>query len=199
MKKLFLAAVFFLGVSGYAQAQQPIVPTCRYNTTAPAPNAGQLAEQQCDASGNVKTILNAAIPAGANTIGAVSNIATNSDTAALITLAAASVGVASADQVNTGNRGVQIGLNVTAITGTGTPSVQVIVEGKDAASGVYYAILTSAAITATGFTQLIVYPGATVAANVAVSQPLPKTWRVRTVIAGSTPGITATIGASLIL
>ena len=118
------------------------------------------------------------------------------DSAALITHAAAAAGVSSADQLNPASWGVLIGVNITAITGT-TPSLTVIVEGKDVASGVYYPILTSAALTAAGFTLLQVYSGAPNTPNVTANSPLPRTWRVRTVIAGTTPAVTATIGSSL--
>jgi hypothetical protein len=121
---------------------------------------------------------------------------TNSNTAALITHTAATTGASSADQTNLGGAGAQIGVNVTAITGT-TPSVTVIIEGKDAASGTYYTLLSSAAITTTGFTLLSLHPGLTPAANTIANQVLPATWRVRTVIAGTTPAVTATVGASV--
>lgn len=92
--------------------------------------------------------------------------------------------------------GLQLGVNITAITGT-TPSLTVIIEGQDDVSGVWYPLLTSAALNATGFTLLTLFPSVTVVANVSASQVLPTTWRVRYVIAGTTPAVTATIGASL--
>lgn len=122
----------------------------------------------------------------------------NVNTDALVTHTAASAGVAGADQLNINSRGVQIGVNITAGTGT-TPTLQVIIEGKDAASGAYYTLLASAAIAATaGFTLLTVYPGLTAAANSIANQVLPRVWRVRTVIGGTTPAVTATVGASVI-
>lgn len=121
----------------------------------------------------------------------------NSD-ATLATLAAASAGASIADQLNGNGRGVQIGINITAITGT-TPSLTVTVQGKDVASGVYYTLLASAALTATGFTLLTVYPAAPTTANVSSPQVLPRTWRVTYAIAGTIPAVTATIGASVIV
>lgn len=122
----------------------------------------------------------------------------NVNTAALITLAAQGAGtVTSADQTNKQGRGVQIGINITAIGGT--PTLTVTVEGKDSVSGVYYTLLASAAISAAGFTLLTVYPGAPSTANVSAPQVLPMTWRVKAVVAGTTPSVTATIGASVIL
>jgi hypothetical protein len=114
----------------------------------------------------------------------------------LIALAASAVSSNGIDQDNPFWTGLQVGINITAITGAGA-SLTVVVEGRDEASGVYFTLLSSAALTATGFTLLTVYPGIAVAANVSASQVLPKTWRVRCVIAGTTPAVTATIGASL--
>lgn len=122
----------------------------------------------------------------------------NIDTGALINHVAASAGAASADQLNVNSRGVQVGVNITAGTGT-SPTLQVIIEGKDAASGTYYTLLASAAIAATpGFTLLSLYPSLTAVANSVANQVLPRVWRVRTVIGGATPAVTATVGASVI-
>lgn len=124
-------------------------------------------------------------------------VPTNTSTAALITHAAASVGVNGADQTNLDGRGLLLGINITAATGV-SPTLQVIVEGKDAASGTYYPLLTSAAIVATaGFTLLSLYPGLAAVANLVASQVLPRVWRVRTVIGGASPAVTATIGANV--
>jgi hypothetical protein len=122
----------------------------------------------------------------------------NLDTGALVTLAAASTGGNSPDQANYNGRGLQLGINVTAITGT-SPTLTVTVQGKDSASGTYYTILASTAINATGFTLLTVYPGAPTTANVSSPQVLPRTWRVLYAIGGTTPAVTATIGASVIV
>lgn len=116
----------------------------------------------------------------------------------LLTLAAASASGQIVAQDNPFWRGVQIGVDITAITGT-SPTLTVIVEGLDDASGKYYTLLSSAALTATGTTLLTVYPGVTAAANGAASQALPKTWRIRYTIGGTGPAVTATVGASLIL
>ena len=62
--------------------------------------------------------------------------------ATLATLAAAAAGSVTADQTNINARGLQIGINITAITGT-TPSLTVTVQGKDAASGTYYTLLSA--------------------------------------------------------
>lgn len=137
-------------------------------------------------------------PQGAPLPLTVTNIASNVDTAALITHTAAAAGSSGADQTNVSGRGLQVGVNITAGTGT-APTIQVLVEGKDAASGVYYTLFASAAIAATaGFTLLSVYPGLTASAAIG-NQALPRTWRVRTVIGGTTPAVTATVGASVVV
>lgn len=121
----------------------------------------------------------------------------NVDTGALITLTAASSGVNSADQTNLSGRGINLVIDVTAISGT-SPTLTVTLQGKDTASGQYYTILASAALTATGVTVLQVFPGAAVTANVSANAQLPRTWRISTAIGGTTPSVTATIGASVI-
>ena len=123
----------------------------------------------------------------------------NYDMPALVTLSAQGLGtVVSVDQVNKNGRGVQVGINVTALTGTG-PTVTVTLQGKDYASSAYYTLLASAAIAATGFTLLTLYPGAPSTANASAPQVLPATWRVSAVVAGTTPAVTATVGASVII
>jgi len=123
----------------------------------------------------------------------------NLNTPPLVTLTAAGAGTTdSPDQVNYFGRGVQLGINISAKTGT--ISVTVAVQGKDAASGAYYPICTSAALTAAAFTNMTVYPGITAVTNLACPYPLPATWRVEVVSGtGTTPAVTLTIGASIIL
>jgi hypothetical protein len=116
----------------------------------------------------------------------------------VVTLSGASISGNTAAQDNPQWRGLHLGVHVTAITGT-SPTITVVVEGLDEASGQYYALLSSAALSAAGFTLLTVYPGVAAAANSAASQVLPKSWRVSYTIAGTTPAVTATIGASLIV
>ena len=120
------------------------------------------------------------------------------DTGALITHTAASAGVNGADQTNINGRGIKVVVDVTAITGT-VPTLTVTLQGKDTASGKYYTLLASTAIAATGTTVMDVYPGLTAAANATANTTLPKTWRVISTIGGTTPAVTATVGASVIV
>src|SRR5689334_18301024 len=132
-----------------------------------------------------------------NEIGKLRSSVENADTGALITHAAASAGVSSPDQVNAGAAGLKVVVDITALGGT-SPTLTVIIEGKDTASGKYFTILSSTALAAVATTVLTVYPGVAASANVAANDVLPRTWRVRTVIGGTTPAVTATIGASVV-
>lgn len=123
----------------------------------------------------------------------------NVDTGALITHVAAAAGTTNgADQVNVNASGLHVVVSITAITGT-TPTLTVFIEGKDTASGIYYTLLSTAALSGTGTTVLRVYPGLSAVGGSVANDVLPRTWRVRTTIAGTTPAVTATIGASLIV
>lgn len=103
----------------------------------------------------------------------------------------------SADLQNSWGKGVTLGINIAAKTGT--IAVVVKIQGKDLASGKYYDLCTSASLTSATFTTLGTYPGATTTANVQCALPLPATWRVDVVSGtGSTPVFTLGIGASLI-
>ena len=123
---------------------------------------------------------------------------TNKNLGTLATLTAASASGVCADQTNVQWRGVVVSIDVTAITGT-SPDLVVTVQGKDPVSGVYYTLLASASITAAGFSTLTVYPNAPATANVSEPLPLPYEWRVIYTIGGTTPAVTATIGAVVIV
>lgn len=104
--------------------------------------------------------------------------------------------VNSADIVNYNAKGLHLVIDVTAIAAT--PSITVTIQGRDALSGQYYTILTSAAIVAVGTTVLRVYPALVAAANLIANDILPRTWRV-SVTAADADSITYSVGASLIL
>ena len=80
-------------------------------------------------------------------------------------LAAAIAGAAGASALS-------LGINITALTGT-SPTLQVTISGKDAASGAYYTILQSAVLAATGFTLLSVAAGLVAAANTVANAVMP--------------------------
>lgn len=97
--------------------------------------------------------------------------------------------------VNAGRaKELRLVIDVTAIAAT--PSVVFTVDGIDSTSGKFFNIITSAAVTGTGTTVLTVALGVTVAANVAVSAPLPQTFRV-VATHGDADSITYTVTAHL--
>lgn len=78
-----------------------------------------------------------------------------------------------------GQVGCKVTMTVTVVPGVDT--VQLVIEGKDEVSGVYYAILSSVAGAGLGTVVLTVQPGITPAANVAVADVLPDVYRIRVV------------------
>lgn len=121
----------------------------------------------------------------------------NLDNITLFTLSSQAANGNSTDQTNFNGRGLKLVTNITGITGSGTPTLTVTIQGKDPVSGQYYTILTGAGITATGTQVLTVYPGIAVAANVSASDILPRTWRVAFTITGTTPGFSGSIACSV--
>lgn len=94
--------------------------------------------------------------------------------------------------------GVKVVVDITAVAGT-APTLTLVIEYKDPASGKYITLLTSAALGSIATTELTVYPGAAVTANVSASNYVPKTWRARWTVGGTGgPSITAAIGAVLL-
>lgn len=122
----------------------------------------------------------------------------NNDLGAVVTLTAASTGGDSAQMTNAQARGVRVVVDITAITGT-SPTLTVTIQGYDSASQQYYTLLASAALTATGVTELSVYPGGPATANVAADASVPQYWRIAYAIGGTTPAVTATIGACMLV
>ena len=119
----------------------------------------------------------------------------NTDTGALITATAATTTQTGADQSNQNCRGVKVVLVTTAI---GTGSVTLEIDGKDTASGQYYAILTGAAVVTNTTSVYTVYPGLTAASNVTANDHLPRTWRVK-VTANNANAATYSVGACLLI
>lgn len=101
---------------------------------------------------------------------------------------------------NVGNKGVQILVNMGAVTGT-SPTAVFKVQGSTDAGTTWYDIpgATTAAITATGQYGIMIYPGIAVTAGVATTgttatanMVIPRTWRVVWTIGGTTPSFTIT-------
>lgn len=122
---------------------------------------------------------------------------TNSDLTASDILGGAGLTAtaSSNDLANPYGKGVKVVFDVTAGTSL---SLVLTIEGKDPASGKYYTILTGASVTGAATNVYTVYPGVTTASNVAVSNVIPRTWRV-TVTASNTNAGAYTVGASVIV
>jgi hypothetical protein len=101
---------------------------------------------------------------------------------------------------NVGNKGVQILVNMGAVTGT-SPTCVIKVQGSTDAGTTWYDIpsATTASLTATGQYGIMIYPGIATTAGVATtgttataSMVIPRTWRVVWTIGGTTPSFTIT-------
>lgn len=118
----------------------------------------------------------------------------NLDNQTLLASAARTATLATADQANFSRQGLHLVVDVTVIpSGSVTPAIQ----GRDPVSGKYYTLLTGAAIATVSTAVLKVYPGITPATNVAVSDVLPRTWRVNLTHADAT-SLTYSVAAVLL-
>lgn len=88
-------------------------------------------------------------------------------------------------------RGLVVFVDITAYTAGG---LVVKIQAKDPVSLKYVDVLTSASLAAVATTRLVVYPGVTVAANLAASDVLSRAMRVRVEHADAT-SITYSVGA----
>jgi hypothetical protein len=89
-------------------------------------------------------------------------------------------------QKNINQKGLRVGINMTPYTG-GTLTVTVF--GRDA-GGATYTLLQSAGLAATGFTELLIYPGVTASTNLIANAPLPPSWGVNYSASGGTMTVT---------
>lgn len=92
-------------------------------------------------------------------------------------------------------KGLDVIVDVTALTATGT--LTVTIDAQDPASAKWYNLLTGAAIVGTGTTVYRIAPGLTAAANLIANDVLPRTWRV-VVTHGNGVSITYSVGAVLL-
>lgn len=118
------------------------------------------------------------------------------DIGAIQTLTAAVAGTYnSADQTGFNASRITCVIAQTAMVGSTTTTLKI--QNKDAASGQYYTLVTSANVTANGMISPIsVGAGITTASNVAANVPLARTWRSQVVVTGST-SVTATVGCTV--
>ena len=102
-------------------------------------------------------------------------MATSNLSYGVFTVAGGTTTQTSSDLNSQGCRGVAVTIKTTVI---GTGSITITINGKDEATGAYYLLLSGAAVTTNTTNTYTVYPGVTVAANVAASTCLPRTFQV---------------------
>lgn len=122
------------------------------------------------------------------------------DTGALKTFTAQGAAtVSSADQTGFNVSRVVCVYNQTATSGS--PSVTFNIQNKDKASGLYYTLVTSAAVSSvTSNAPSFIAAGAGIAttSNVSANVPIAALWRTQVIVAGSsTPTVTGTVGCAV--
>jgi len=111
----------------------------------------------------------------------------------------------SADQTNYNAKGVLLIINVTAVSGTFATGEGLVLklQAKCPASGVYRILHTPpVALTTTGIRLMAVGLGVTDSDGEAIAAndiPIPKTWRLRYEITGTTPSFTFSVGACYVV
>lgn len=115
----------------------------------------------------------------------------------LLNVVAGTTTQTTADMANADARGVKVFVNVSANAG-GLGSITASIQIKDPGSGTYATPLSSAAIVATGFTVLTIYPGLAATANVTANDCLPRQWRIQVVANNANP-VSYTVGACLLV
>jgi len=109
--------------------------------------------------------------------------------------AARTATVSTSDITNYGGHGLLVFFDSTA--SAATPSIVMTIEGKDPASGKYYTILASAAITGTATNVYRVDPLLTAATNTIAKDLLPRTFRI-TMTHSDADSITYSVGYSIV-
>ncbi len=97
-------------------------------------------------------------------------------------------------------KGIKIFINVTAVSGT-TPTLAIRLNGVDPVTGATYVVNTFANIVATGEYIYVVYPAALTAQGgitTALAGLLPNVWSIDSVIGGTTPSFTYTLGYQIL-
>jgi hypothetical protein len=102
----------------------------------------------------------------------------------------------SVDFENRYGSGIHVILDVTAVAAT--PSVVVTINALDNASGKYYTLLTSAAVTGTGTYVYKVFPAATAVANQVVNDIAPRNIRI-TLTHADADSITYSLGINTVV
>ena len=111
------------------------------------------------------------------------------------TVFASAARTATANSADISSRGYAGGIffvNVSAVSGT-SPSMTLNIQHKDPLSGQYKTIGSSAAITATGTTMLVIYPGIAGVANTNFNNILGEEFRINATITGTSPSFTFSV------
>jgi len=97
-----------------------------------------------------------------------------------------------------GKRGIVVTVDVTDESGTATLDVKV--QRVDRASGKFTDIPGASIVqlSAVGKAELVIYPGVTVAANLAVSSVVSEDFRIVATVGGTSVTMTFTVGIALI-
>lgn len=119
-------------------------------------------------------------------------MATNIHSSAL-NVAGSTVTQTTQDFTNEYGAGAEVYLNV---SNAGTGSITLTIQGKDPTSGVYYTVLSGAAVTTNSFNKYQVFPGAATTANVSVNDLMPFKWRVVVTSNNSNP-MTYSVGVTV--
>jgi hypothetical protein len=90
-------------------------------------------------------------------------------------------------------KGLRLTVEVSAFTGT---SITFTIQGYDPLSDSVYTLLASAAITGTGTTTYLIYPGCVAVANAVANNVLPEAWQVTAT--GTITSATYSVRAELI-
>lgn len=206
--------------SGATDSGNPVKVAGKYNSTKPTFTDGQRGDLQIDARGNLNTVIygagsasgvdaqvsssdgqNAtatgvlALSRGQSFNGSTWDRQRNNTDITVLASAARTTTTNSSDLTNYNGRGLHVVLDV---TNAGTGSITITISGKDALGGLYYTLLTGAAVTTNSTNVYKIFPGATAVANAAANDILPRTWRV-TVTHNNANSITYSVSASVIL
>lgn len=119
-----------------------------------------------------------------DTFGRAHNITAGNDEVTLLASASRTTLQTGATSTNEGANGIVVMINITAFT---SGSITVSIKGIDVLSGNTYTILASAALAATGFTVLKVYPGLPISANASANDVLPRKYRIDVAVGDATP------------
>lgn len=123
-------------------------------------------------------------------------MAQNSNSISVFPSAARTATVSSGLRINKFNSGIQVLIDMTAVTATG--DVTFSIEAKDTVSGKWYALLTSAGITAVSTVVLRLGVGEADTANLREGGQLPRVWRI-TATHTNAVSMTYSVGANLVI